>query len=87
MIILVNNYHVLIFFSLNDREAELMYAMSKVKDQACELELWEIVYRKPRFCNSIYLTHCSIVTPYGGRDLGQHWWWHQAITWTNVDLH
>ena len=33
------------------------------------------------------------MTPYGGRDLGQHcfrWWlvaWrHQAITWTNVDL-
>ena len=31
--------------------------------------------------------------PYGNRDLGQHWfrqwlvaWWHQAITWTNVDL-
>ena len=31
--------------------------------------------------------------PYGGRDLGQHWfrlwlvvWWHQVITWTNVDL-
>ena len=40
MVILVNNYHVFIFFSLNDREAELMYAMSKVKDQACELELW-----------------------------------------------
>ena len=33
------------------------------------------------------------MTPYGGRDLGQHWfrqwlvaWWHQAITWTDVDL-
>ena len=32
------------------------------------------------------------MTPYGDRDLGQHWlrqwlvaWWHQAITWTNVD--
>ena len=31
--------------------------------------------------------------PYGDIDLGQHWlrkwlvaWWHQAITWTNVDL-
>ena len=30
--------------------------------------------------------------PYGDIDLGQHWlrwwlgvWWHQAITWTNVD--
>ena len=39
------------------------------------------------------LTHCGLVTPYGGRDLGQHWfrqwfvaWRHQAITWTNVDL-
>ena len=31
--------------------------------------------------------------PYDGRDLDQHWfwqwliaWWHQAITWTNVNL-
>ena len=39
------------------------------------------------------LTHCGLVTPYGSRDLGQHWfrywlvaWRHQAITWTNVDL-
>ena len=38
-------------------------------------------------------THWGLVTPYGNRDLGQHWprqwlvaWWHQAITWTNVDL-
>ena len=36
--------------------------------------------------------HCGLVTPYGDRDLGQHWlrcwlvaWWHQAITWTTVD--
>ena len=40
-----------------------------------------------------WLTHCGLVTPYGSRDLSQHWfrqwlvaWWHQAITWTNVDL-
>ena len=39
------------------------------------------------------LTHWDLVTPYGGRDLGQHWfrqwlvaWRHQAITWTNVDF-
>ena len=38
------------------------------------------------------LTHCGLMTPYGDGDLGQHWlrwwlvaWWHQAITWTNVD--
>ena len=43
--------------------------------------LWEYV-----------VTHCSLVTPYGDRDLGQQWlrlwlvaWRHQAITWTNVD--
>ena len=41
----------------------------------------------------IQLTHWGLVMPYGNRDLGQHWlrcwlvaWWHQAITWTNVDL-
>ena len=39
------------------------------------------------------LTHSGLVTPYGDRDLGQHWlrywlvaWRHQAITWANVDL-
>ena len=39
------------------------------------------------------LTHCGLMTAYGGRDLGQHWfrqwlvaWRHQTITWTNVDL-
>ena len=41
----------------------------------------------------VQLTHCGLVTPFGTRDLGQHWfsqwlvaWRHQAITWTNVDL-
>ena len=39
------------------------------------------------------LTHSGLVTPYGYIGHGQHWlryWlgalWHQAITWTNVDL-
>ena len=39
------------------------------------------------------LTHCGLVTPYGNINLCQHrlrlWlvaWWHQAITWTNVDF-
>ena len=42
--------------------------------------------------NTQHLTHCVLVTPYGGRDLGQLWfrqwlvaWRHQVITWTNVD--
>ena len=39
-----------------------------------------------------YSTHCGLVTPYGDRDVGQHWlkqwlvaWRHKAITWTNAD--
>ena len=43
--------------------------------------------------NQFSLTHCGLVTSYGDRDIGQHcsrWWhvawWHQAITWTNIDL-
>ena len=39
------------------------------------------------------LTHCGLATPYGDKELSQHWprkwlvaWRHQAITWTNVDL-
>ena len=27
-----------------------------------------------------FLTHCGLVKPYGGMDLGRHW--HQAVTWT-----
>ena len=41
---------------------------------------------------AVILTHCGLVTPYGDMDLCRHWfrlwlvaWWHQAITWTNVD--
>ena len=46
---------------------------------------------RPKFLQSRY----SLVTPYGNipADLNQHWfkwwlvaWWHQAITWSNVDL-
>ena len=45
-------------------------------------------------CHGIHLvkTHWPLETPYGIMELGQHWfrqwlvaWWHQAITWTNVD--
>ena len=52
------------------------------------LTLWQSYYT-----HNLSLTHCGLVTPYGGRDLGQHWfrqwlvaWRHQAITSTNVDL-
>ena len=38
-------------------------------------------------------THCGLGVSYDDINLGQHWlrqwlvaWWHQAITWTNVDL-
>ena len=39
------------------------------------------------------LSHFGLVMPYGDTDLGQHWlrwwlgvWWHQVITYTNIDL-
>ena len=35
---------------------------------------------------SFVLTSCGQVTPYGDIDLSQNWLWHQAITWTNVDI-
>ena len=45
-----------------------------------------------RMCSNV-LTHSGLAMPYGDRDLDQHWlrlwldaWWHQAITWTNVEL-
>ena len=41
----------------------------------------------------LLLIQRGLVTPYGDKNLGQHWlrWWlvawrHQAVTWTNVDL-
>ena len=48
------------------------------------------------YCKVCYrgtdLTYCGLVTPYGDRDLGQHWlrkwlraWRHQTITWTDID--
>ena len=46
-----------------------------------------VIWTKP----SVY-AHCCLVTPYGDRDLGQHWlrlwlvtWRHQAIAWTRDD--
>ena len=54
--------------------------------------MWPLL-RLPIWHTNVSLTHCGLVTPYGGRDLGQHWcskwlvaWRHQPITWTNVDL-
>ena len=42
---------------------------------------------------SLGLTHCGLVTTYGDKDPGQHWfrlkfvaWWNQAIARTNIDL-
>ena len=47
---------------------------------------------EPDLPGTIELTHWGLVMPYGDIDQGQHWlrkwlvaWWHQAITWTNVD--
>ena len=40
-----------------------------------------------------WISELILVTPYGDVNCGQHWlrlwvvaWWHQAITWTNVDI-
>ena len=58
-------------------------------------KLWQDIYNGGIMMPYLtYLvTHCGLVTPYGSRYLGQHWfrqwlvaWRHQAITWTNVDL-
>ena len=40
------------------------------------------------FVQQVYtLTHRGLVMPYGDTDLGQlDAWWHQAITWTDVDF-
>ena len=57
-------------------------------DGSCDILLQSSKLKRP-----LELTHWGLVTPYGDRDLGQHWlrqwlvaWRHQAITWTNVDL-
>ena len=46
-----------------------------------------------RYGSISVLTHCSLMMPYGFMDLGQQWiwlwlgaWWHQAITWSVVDI-
>ena len=67
-------------------------------DKGCLLwvySLYKKKYQLPGICLTVlsFLTHCGLVMPYVVRDLSQHWfmlwlvaWWHQAITWTNVDL-
>ena len=45
------------------------------------------------FLKVLTLIDYGLLMPYGDIELSQHWlrywlgaWWHQAITWTNVDL-
>ena len=60
---------------------------TKIYSEMFSVKLWP-------YCPYLgWLTHCGLMTPYGDKDLGQHWlrqwlvaWRHQAITWTNVDL-
>ena len=44
------------------------------------------------FTGNVQEIDCGLAAPYGDKDLDQHWlrkwlvaWWHQAITWSNVD--
>ena len=76
--------------------------VTMVLDYLSMFELWEISDHGIdivllEYCIQISapegLTHCGLVTPYGYRDLGQHWlrqwlvaWGYQAITWTYVDF-
>ena len=55
--------------------------------------LEDMIIMKETYLWPANLIHCSLVTPYGDRDLGQHllrsWlvaWWRQAITWADVDV-
>ena len=67
-----------------------MFELWEISDHGIDIVLLE-------YCIQISapegLTHCGLVTPYGYRDLGQHWlrqwlvaWGYQAITWTYVDF-
>ena len=49
----------------------------------CKCAIWALFHN----CETNFLTHCGLVVPYGGINLGQHWlrywlpaWWHQAMT-------
>ena len=53
---------------------------------------WHIQDPIPVYVFHPHLTHCGLVMPYGNIELDQHWlrqwlvaWWHQDITWTNVN--
>ena len=70
-----------------------LYKFGQMPGYQCLFEIWQQMKFVWSYFSVIMLTHCGLVTPYGDRDLGQHWlrqwlvaWLHQAITWTNVDL-
>ena len=54
--------------------------------------IWKKCLLVPRALGISGLSHWGLVMPYSVRDLGQYWfrlclvaWWHQAITWIDVD--
>ena len=55
--------------------------------------VWDFKKKSWKYGESLWkqhsLTHCGLATPQGDKELCQHWlvaWWHQAITWTDVNL-
>ena len=54
----------------------------------CNIKLIRYWWKSGISCQITLLTHCGLVMPYSDIDLGQHWfwWWHQALTWSKVEL-
>ena len=47
------------------------------------------VYWTFKYCFVLMITQCGLITQYGDIDESRWWllaWWHQGITWTNVDV-
>ena len=66
-----------------------VYFINKILLRLYSKQNLKLVKFQQNFSAFSELIHCSLMTTYGGIDLGQHWlvaWQHQAITWTNVDF-
>ena len=67
----------------------------KIKESSSKKGIWKCPLQNANqyaLASMCLLTHCALVKPYGKIHLGQHWlrswliaWWHQDITWTNID--
>ena len=65
--------------------SEIVIGIQIFSIKEMQLKMSSVKWRP--FCLGLNeLILCGPVTPYGGIELGQHWFRYQAITWFNIDI-